>query len=123
MVSKGLRNWFKLHFVIDMVFALPLLFAPAWTLTLLGLDVTGTLTARLVGAALIGIGGASLWMHKGSKAQFLTMLELKLLWSGSAMVALLLALAGGAPLHSTGAIFLIFLIFFFVWLHYFKKLK
>lgn len=45
-----------------MIFAFPLLFAPAWTLGLFGIPVAASLPVRLVGAALIGIGGVFLFL-------------------------------------------------------------
>lgn len=122
-IPQSLRTWFVIHFVIDMTFGLPLLFAPEMLLQLFDIVSVETLTARLVGAALVGIGGTSLWMHKGSVDQFKTMLEVKLLWSGSALVAIALAFGSGAPAFISGLAFAIFLVFFFVWHHYYKGLR
>ena len=56
MISKGLRTWFVIHFAVDIVFAIPLLVAPAAFLTFLGWTAVDPYAARLVGAALMGIG-------------------------------------------------------------------
>ncbi len=60
MVSKNLRTWFVIHFVADYLFALPLLIAPTWLLNLFGWQSIDPFTARLVGAALIGI---FIWLY------------------------------------------------------------
>ena len=61
---KSLQVWFIFHFVFDYLLGLPLLFAPGWLLSLFGWTVIDNFTARLIGAALIGIGGISLLKHK-----------------------------------------------------------
>jgi hypothetical protein len=90
-VPKSLRVWFLIHFVVDIIFAIPLMFFPAWLLNLLTLPVDETVTARLVGAALIGIGGASFFAHKKGWETYDILLTLKILWSVSAIVALLIS--------------------------------
>ena len=90
-VSKYLRIWFLVHFVVDIIFAIPLIFFPVWFLNLLMLPVDETVTARLVGAALIGIGGASFFAHKKSWETYDILLTLKILWSVSAIFALLIS--------------------------------
>ena len=35
-VSKSLRVWFKIHFIVDFLVAIPLIFFTKWTLTLFG---------------------------------------------------------------------------------------
>ena len=122
-VPKSLRNWFLVHFVLDFAFGIPLILVPEKLLSIFDFTSVETFTARLVGAALIGIGGASLWVHKGNKEQFLSMLELKLLWSGTGLVAILISYSAGSPALASLLFFSIFLIFFFVWLYYYKKLK
>jgi len=60
MVPKSLRVWFVIHFVADLLFALPLFFAPVFTLKLFGWETVDPATSRLVAAALFGIGIESL---------------------------------------------------------------
>jgi len=91
-IPTSLRRWFVIHFVADMLFGLPLLFAPAWTLQLMGFAVGNLYTARLVGAALIGIGGTSLLVKNKGIQTYQAMLTLKILWSLSAIVGLFLSL-------------------------------
>lgn len=113
-VSTALRTWFIIHFIVDILFGIPLLFAPEWLLGLLGISIISTLTARLVGAALIAIGGISFAARDESEDVYRTLLNFKVFWSVGAMVAILLyVLEGGNP--SAWVIFAIFLIFNIVW--------
>jgi len=84
--------------------------------------MTNLLLARMVGAALLSIGGTSLIMRNKTKDAYVTMLTLKLLWSGAVIVSILISLSEGAP-RTTWAFLLIFIVFFLVWSFYFKKLK
>ena len=121
-MSKSLRTWFLIHFAVDMLFAVPLLFAPEWTLELFGLAGESMLSARLVGAALIGIGGNSLLMNKKSIQHFTSMLDLKIIWSGAAIVAISLELAQGAS-PMLWAILGIFVAFAILWNFYRHRLS
>lgn len=121
-VPKSLEAWFKIHFVVDIIFAVPLIFVPVWLLGLLGLSANEAVMARLVGAALVGIGGTSLLSTKMTKDSFNTMLTLKLLWSSSAVFGFLISLFFGAP-KSVWLFVLIFTVFFFIWLYYKKRIN
>ena len=66
MVPRSLRFWFVVHFVVDFIFAVPLLLAPVWLMTLFGFESPDPFTGRLVGAALLGIGGESLLGWEGT---------------------------------------------------------
>jgi hypothetical protein len=96
-VPPALRLWFVVHFWADIVFAVPLLVAPAALLGLLGWECVDLVSARLVGAALIGIGVESLLGRNGSRDSFRTMLRLKVLWSSTATVGIAVSLLQGAP--------------------------
>ena len=123
MVPKSLRTWFVIHFIADFLFAIPLLIAPVWTLTLFGWESIDPFTARLVGAALVGIGGASLLERNASADTFRAMLNLKLLWASAAVIGMTATmLSGNYPLIGWG-IDLIFVAFFFIWLYYRNQLK
>ena len=123
MVSKNLRAWFVIHFIADFLFAIPLLIAPVWMLTLFGWPSIDPFTARLVGAALIGIGGASLLERNASADTFRAMLNLKLLWASAAVIGMTVTmLSGNYPLIGWGIV-LIFVAFFFIWLYYRNQLK
>jgi len=123
MVSKNLRTWFVIHFIADYLFGIPLLIAPVWMLSLFGWQIVDPFTARLVGAALIGIGGASLLERNASAETFRAMLTLKLLWASSAIVGMTATmLTGSYPLIGWGMI-AIFVAFFFIWLYYRLQLQ
>lgn len=92
-VPNSLRNWFVVHFFADIIFAIPLLLFPHTFLTALGWYATfDPVTPRLVGAALLGIGIESLLGRNASLEVFRSMLNLKIIWSGSAIIAFLLAI-------------------------------
>ncbi len=97
MVPKSLRFWFVVHFWADIAFAVPLLLVPVQMLTVFGWSVIDPLTARLVGAALVGIGVESLLGRNASLDSFRTMLRLKVLWSLSANFGIALTIWQGAP--------------------------
>ncbi len=118
MVSKSLHTWFVIHFIADYLFAIPLLIAPNWFLGLFGWPSFAPFSARLVGAALIGIGGASWTERNASVETFRSMLNLKLLWASAAIIGMSVTMLGGSyPLIGWGIV-AIFVAFFFIWLYY-----
>ncbi|MBT3864455.1 hypothetical protein HOE67_04010 [Candidatus Peregrinibacteria bacterium] len=122
-IPRSLKYWFIAHFIIDMIFAIPLIFAPVFTLTYFGFEITEpALLARLVGAALIGVGGTSLLAHNKGPESYNSLLTLKILWSHTAVLAILLAILEGAP-EMTWLILATFIIFAFVWDYYKIKLR
>ena len=120
-LPKSLRAWFVVHFAADMLFGIPLLFFPRPLLGLLGWATYDPLTARLVGAALMGIGLESLLGRNASAETFRAMLNLKIIWSSSAIFAISAALFEGAPAMSW-AFLAIFVGFWYVWIHFRLKL-
>jgi len=122
MVPPSLRRWFVVHFVVDLLFAVPLLAAPELLLGWLGWIAVDPVAARLVGAALVGIGVQS-WRgrHEGREV-FRAMLDLKLLWSATATVGLLVSLLQGAPV-ATGLFAAVFAAFFCLWGSYRLRLR
>lgn len=118
MVSKNLRTWFVIHFIADYLFGIPLLIAPNWFLGLFGWPSIDPFTARLVGAALIGIGGVSLLERNASAETFRAMLNMKLLWASAAIVGMIITMLDSSyPLIGWGIVG-IFVVFFFVWLYF-----
>jgi hypothetical protein len=116
-VPRGLRTWFVIHFAVDILFAIPLLFFPRSLLGLLGWTTYDPMTARLVGAALMGIGVESLLGRNASAETFRAMLNLKIIWSSCAIFAIAAALYEGAP--PMGWTFLaVFVTFWCVWVYY-----
>jgi hypothetical protein len=117
MVPEILRKLFFLHFILDYIFAIPLMFAPVKTMMLFGWETPEIVATRLAAAALMGIGGISLIAYKADADVYRHMLTMKLLWSGAAILGLVLSLADGAPVF-TWVFLLIFVGFFLIWLFY-----
>ena len=92
-VPASLRAWFVIHFVIDMVFAVPLFVAPSWTLGFLGWGRVDPIMSRLAAAALFGIGIESFLGRNAKRAAYMGMLNLKIIWSVAAVAGLVVALA------------------------------
>ena len=92
----GLRTWFVIHFAADMISALPLLVAPVAVLEAVGWEAVDPVAARLVAAALFGIGIESLLGRNADREAFVAMLNLKIIWSAAAVVGLAWSLAEGA---------------------------
>jgi len=120
-VPESLRVWFVIHFVVDMLFAIPLIFFPEAILPLLGWQTVDPITSRLVGAALLGIGGESLLGRKASREVFLAMLNLKILWASSAVLGIGLGIEAGGPPMALGFL-AVFVIFGGIWIYYRSKI-
>ena len=121
-ISPALRRWFVVHFVADLLFAIPLVLIPAATLRALGWTVVDPVTARLVGAALAGIGVESLLGRNGSVEVFRAMLSLKCIWSGAAVLGLGISIVQGAP-PLTWMFLMIFVAFAVLWNYYRWQLR
>ena len=121
-VPNGLRIWFVIHFVADVLFAIPLLFFPQMLLNLFGWTSYDPIMTRLVGAALMGIGVESLLGRNADVDTFRAMLNLKVIWASSALFAIGAGIVEGAS--SSAWLFLgVFAIFWGVWVYYRWKLK
>jgi len=118
-VPSSLRVWFLIHFAVDMIFAILLIFFPRYMFQFFGFFGQKAL-ARMVGAALFAIGGASFFTYKSGKESYNTMLTLKLLWSGAAIAGLLCSVFSGESIKLWYAIG-IFFAFFLVWVYYKSK--
>jgi hypothetical protein len=116
-VPPTLRLWFIVHAAVDVAAAVPLLLAPEAALHRLGWSCVDPVSARLVGAALLAIGGQSfLGRHAGAEV-YRAMLRLKIIWALAASVALLAGIGSGAP-PATWAFLSLFIIFAGVWVHH-----
>lgn len=122
MVPSALRTWFVVHFVADILFAIPLLVAPVAFLQAFGWQAVDPISARLVGAALVGIGVESLLGRNKSAEAYLTMLRLKILWSGTATLGILVSMLQGAPTMGW-AFFAIFAVFNGIWTYWFVRVR
>lgn len=121
-VPQSLRAWFMIHFVADVVFAIPLFFAPVWFLSSLGFTVIDPVATRMVAAALVGIGTISLLVKNQTIEVFRALLSLKILWSATAIMGLSLSLAEGAP-RSVWGLLIIFAGFCGLWSFYRVKIS
>jgi len=117
MVPQSLRTWFVIHFVADLLFAIPMFVAPVWTLQLMGWTEVDPVATRLVAAALFGIGIESLLGRNADVEAFRAMLNLKVIWASSATVGLAWSALEGSP-PMTWGLFAIFLTFLTVWSTY-----
>lgn len=81
-VPDSLKKWFIIHFIIDLLFAIPLFFFPVTFLSLLDWQTIDPFATRIVAAALFGIGIES-YLGRNALAQtYKNMLNLKIIWSG-----------------------------------------
>jgi len=122
MVPDSLKSWFFIHFVVDYLVAVPLMIAPVEIMTFLGWPIVEPVATRLVAAALIGVGGVSLLARGSGIVSYVNLLDLKLLWSGAAIIGLLLSLTQGAPAF-TWVFLATFIFFFLLWGFYRRILK
>lgn len=116
-VPQLLRFWFVVHFAVDIFFAIPLFIFPTKFLSLFGLEACESVTSHLLGAALLAIGSVSLLVHQKGRETFLAMLHLKLIWSATAAVVVLIALIQGAG-YLGWIVFAIFIFFTVLWAKY-----
>lgn len=121
-VPVALKNWFTVHFLADWLFAVPLFFAPRAFLGALGWTAIDTVTARIVAAALVGIGTQSLLGRHATVDSYRTMLNLKILWSATATLGILWSCLEGAPPMAWG-FFGAFLAFNGLWSYWRWRLR
>ncbi len=117
MVPSSLRVWFVIHFALDLLFAVPLLVAPQLMLAFFGWRTIDPLASRLVGAALMGIGGESFLGRNGGAEVYRAMLNLKIIWSLTAAIGIGLSLSAGGPAWGWGVLG-IFGAFCILWIYY-----
>ena len=127
-IPGSLKGWFIVHFIADTLFAVPLFIAPVYLLNLLNWQSIDPLMARMVAAALFGIGIESLLCIKLGKDAFIAMLNLKIIWSFAAITGFIIGLSQGLfgnILVGIGLliIFGAFNILWIYWRLYFKKLE
>ncbi len=119
-VPKALRTWFIIHFAVDILFAIPLLLFPVYLLTLLGWQSVDPVSARLVAAALFGVGIESLLSYKAPLESYGSMLSLKIIWSLGAIAGLALSLIQGAQGRPVAVwiLLIVFLAFNILWVYW-----
>ena len=112
-----------IHFVIDVIVAVPMFLAPRLILDMVGLENHNLILARIIAAALMGIGIESFLGHKARKESFLGMLRLKIIWSSFAILGLLISLLNREINLIAGVlVIMIFVVFNFNWVYWFRKL-
>jgi hypothetical protein len=121
-VPSSLRWWFVVHFVADMAAAIPLFIAPREVLGFFGWTEIDPISTRLVAAALFGIGIESLLGRGASAETFRAMLNLKIIWSGAALLGALWSQLQGGPPAGWGVV-AIFAVFHVVWASYRLRLR
>ena len=92
-VPRILRVFFIVHFVVDIAFAVPLLIIPVRFLALIGWPGVDPIASRIVAAALFAIGIESLIGSRASTESFLSLLNLKIIWSVAVVAGLLISIA------------------------------
>lgn len=124
-VPQALRKWFLVHFLIDFIFAVPLMLIPVQFLNSLGWQVVDPVAARLVAAALFGIGIESFLSYKAPLETFKGMLNLKVTWSLAAIIGLILSLLQGDHGRPVTIWFLllVFVAFNMLWIYWKVKLS
>lgn len=124
-VPRALRSWFVIHFIVDLLFALPLMFNPKWMLTVVGWETIDPFTARLVAAALFGIGIESFLGRDAGAEAFRNTLNLKIIWSLSAAAGISLTLIEGTHGRPWFAwvILAVFFVFNLLWIYWRRQLK
>jgi hypothetical protein len=116
-VPTTLRLWFTAHAAVCLAAAAPLLAAPQLVLHRLGWTAPDPAMTRLVGAALLAIGGQSLVVRRAGAETYRTMLGLLVMWSLAAAVGLFVGIGDGAP-PAAWALLSIFVLFAGVWVHH-----
>ncbi len=123
-VPQALRTWFVVHFVVDVAFAVPLMAVPVEMLALFGWETVDPIAARMVAAALFGIGIESLLGRNASAEAFRGMLNLKIIWSLAVIFGVTLSMlqgVQGAPLVGW-LLVAVFLGFNLVWVYWRRRL-
>lgn len=120
-VPRALKNWFIVHFILDLLFAIPLFLFPDSFLSLLGWEVVDPVTARMVAAALFGIGIESLISRNATADSYRTMLMLKMIWSLASVTGITIGLISGSfGIFLTGCFLLaIFVGFNILWTYWY----
>lgn len=122
-ISSGLRKWFVIHSIVDVIFAVPLMLAPVSTLQIFGWTAIDPLATRLVAAALVGIGVESYLGRNASAESFRTMLRLKILWSLAAICGIAATLWQGGVPPVAWIVLAVFMFFSTLWIYYRLRLR
>ena len=124
-IPKGLTIAFTVHCIVDVLFALPLFVLPESFLGLLGWKHIDPIAARLVAAALFGIGIESFIGRNAAIDSFRGMLNLKIIWSSAAVAGFVISLITyeDARLFFVWMLVVVFLLFNLMWVYWRVKLE
>ena len=112
------------HFILDVFVAIPLLIAPGYVLSLVGLEWGNVVLARIIAAALMGIGIESYLGRYADKQGYLGMLRLKIIWSGTVMFGLVMSLLSKETDWASVRLLMgVFGFFNIVWVYWYIKLR
>lgn len=119
-VPGSLKNWFIIHFAIDILVAIPLFLFPRAFLGLLEWQIIDPFSARIVAAALFGIGIESFLGRNAAPETYKNMLNLKIIWSGATVIGTGLSVYQSAYTTTVTEwlLLLIFLVFHFLWIYF-----
>lgn len=125
MIPTMLRKWFIFHFIVDIIFAVPLLLFPVEFLQFLQWHTIDPLASRIVGAALMGIGIES-WIGRNAGVEtFKNMLNLKIIWSAFVIIGTALSIYQAQYVTTITEWFLLitFIAFHFIWIYWRYKIS
>ena len=119
-VPPALKICFVIHFTVDMIVAIPLFIFPIEFLELLGWHSIDPFATRLVAAALFGIGIESFLSRDAKAETYMNMLNLKLIWSGTAIIGVAFSIYQSLDKVIIAERFLLvtFLAFHLLWLYW-----
>jgi hypothetical protein len=119
-IPAALRTAFIIHCAADCVFAVPLMIFPGEFLAFMGWQTVDPVAARLVAAALFGIGIESYLGRNSGVEAYKGMLNLKVIWSLAAVAGIAWSLIEGV--HDRTAwlwlLLTIFCVFNIVWVYW-----
>jgi hypothetical protein len=120
IVPKSLKIWFVIHFAVDVIFAIPLMIVPQLFLSALGWKTIDPIASRLVAAALFAIGVESLLSTKAPLHTYVGLLNLKIIWSTTAVAgtAISLMVLGSEGPQLAWGIVGIFFVFAAIWTYW-----
>jgi hypothetical protein len=119
-IPKSLKTWFTMHFVVDYIFAIPLLLIPEHFLRSLGWSYYDPFASAIVAGSLFAIGGVSFLHRKAGHDVYKTMLQLKLIWSWFVIIGVGMNITSSSNL-AEWAVLSIFAVFFVLWGYYYMR--
>lgn len=122
-INRSVRVWFLVHFMVDYIAAIPLFLFPFETLAFLGWRVIDPITARVVAAAFLAIGGVSFAARNADEKTYYHLLVLKIIWSVMATAALIMIVLQGSAPWGVWVSMVFFMLFGSAWGYYWLKLR